>query len=480
MLIDGAMVDGEGDGFDVIDPASGDVHRSLKMASAGQVRAATVGAKAAWPGWRDLPQGERSAALRAIASGIAARRDDLVRALTIETGRPATRNGLYVDMAADLFAQYAELTRVFGGRVAPANEAGQLDLVLRVPYGVVAALVPWNYPLLLLVFKVAPALAVGNVVVVKPASETPLTTLLLAEVFAEALPAGVAQVVVGSGSTVGEWLVADPDVDLVAFTGSTDVGTRIGAACATRAVPTHLEMGGKDAAVVFADADVEVAAEGTVWSAFLNAGQVCTSTERVYVHRSLLGRYLERVVALAEALRVGDPFDPATQIGPLRSARARAGVLDQVAAAAAAGATVLTGGRALDRPGFFMAPTIVTDVDHTMAIATDETFGPVLPVMAFDDVDEAVALANDTPYGLGGSIYTSDPGVVERCWREIRTGMLHVNDPVVDNVAAPFGGVRASGDARELGWEAVEAFSVTKHVHWALTPERKPWWYVPS
>ncbi|MEX1279362.1 MAG: aldehyde dehydrogenase family protein [Acidimicrobiia bacterium] len=480
MLIDGALLRGAGDPFDVVDPATGAVHTTLTAASADQVDAGIAAAAAAFPGWRDRPQGDRSGALRGLAAGIEARRDDLVRALTIETGRPASRNGLYVDMARDLFAQYAELARVFGGRVAPANEARQLDLVLRVPYGVVAALVPWNYPLLLLTFKVAPALAAGNTVVIKPASETPLTTLLLGELFAEHLPAGVANVVVGGGSTVGQAIVDHPGVDLVAFTGSTEVGTAIGAACAARAVPTHLEMGGKDAAIVFADADLGRAAEGTVWSAFLNAGQVCTSTERVYVHRSLIDDYLERVVALAGAIAVGDPFDEATQVGPLRSERARSAVLGQVAAATEAGATVLAGGHALDRPGFFMAPTVVADVDHTMGLVRDETFGPVLPVMAFDDVEEAIALANDTPYGLGGSVYTSDPVVAERCWRELRTGMLHVNDPLVDNVAAPFGGVGASGDARELGWEAMASFTVPKHVHWALAPERKPWWYVPD
>lgn len=477
LLIDGRVVPGEGPPLEVVDPATGEVWTTIGTASDAQVDLAVVAAGRAHPGWRDAPQGVRSAALRAVADAIEGRRHDLVEALTRETGRPAARNALYVDMARDLFRQYAELARVFGGRIAPANDPRQLDLVLRVPYGVVAALVPWNYPLLLLVFKVAPALATGNTVVVKPASETPLSSRVLMEVFAGALPPGVANVVVGGGSTVGARVVDHPGVDLVAFTGSTEVGTRIGASCAARAVPTHLELGGKDAAIIFGDADPRLAAEGTVWSSFLNAGQVCTSTERAYVHRSLLDAFLERAVEVTESIRVGDPFDEATQMGPMRSEHARRSVLGQVEAAVAAGATVLTGGAALDRPGWFMAPTIVTDVDHSMALMTDETFGPVVGVMAFDDVDEALSLAGDTPYGLGGSIYTDDPAIVERCWRELRTGMLHVNDPLVDNVAAPFGGMRGSGDARELGWEAIESFTAPKHVHWALGLERKPWWW---
>jgi betaine-aldehyde dehydrogenase len=380
-------------------------------------------------------------------------------------------------MTAQLFDQYAELARVHGGRIAPSNDAGQLSLVVRAPYGVIATLVPWNYPLLLLVFKVAPALAVGNTVVVKPASATTATTLLVGEIMNEHLPPGVVNVVAGSGSTVGEQLVRHPHTDMVAFTGSTEVGRGIGRTCAEMVKPAHLELGGKDPAIVFPDIDVALAAEAVVWASFLNAGQVCTSTERVYVHRSVYDEFVERVVNLTSRLRVGDPFDEGTQIGPMRSSRGRAELIGQLEAAAASGATVLTGGEPLDRPGFFVGPAVVVGVDHSMTLMREESFGPVMPIMSFDEDDEAFALAADTPYGLGASVYTSDPARVERAYRELRVGTVWVNDPVVDNLAAPFGGMRASGNVRELGLEGMDAFTVPRHVHWNLRLVEKPWWY---
>src|SRR5690606_35512322 len=220
------------------------------------------------------------------------------------------------------------------------------------------------------------------------------------------------------------------------------VGRRIAATCAGTGTATHLELGGKDPALVFADTDPGLAAEAVVWASFLNAGQVCTSTERVYVHRSLYEPFVDRAGQLTEKLVVGDPFDAATQVGPMRSEPGRSQVLDPIRAAADAGAEVLIGGEALDRPGFFLAPTIVTGADHSTELMTEETFGPVMPVLPFEDADEAFALASDTPYGLGASIYTESSRLVERAYRELQVGTLWVNDPVVDNLAAPFGGMR--------------------------------------
>ncbi len=469
-------MDGEGPSTDVIDPSSGRVHASLPNASVAQVDGAAAAGASAFPAWRDATQDVRSGALREIAGELDARRHELAMALTHETGRPLSRNGLYVDMAAALFRSYAELSRVDGGRIAPSNDAGQLSLVRRVPFGVVACLIPWNYPLLLLAFKVAPALAAGNTVVIKPAPDTPLSLQVLAEIFAAHLPPGVVNTVRG-GRDVGERLVSSSQVDLVAFTGSTAVGREIAAICADRGVATHLELGGKDPAIVFADADPDLAAEAVVWASFLNAGQVCTSTERVYVHRSIHDRFVDRAVRLTEKLRVGDPFDSATQVGPMRSERGRERVMGQLRAAADSGAQILVGGEPLDRPGFFLAPTVVTGVDHSMSLMTEETFGPVMPVMAFESEDQALELAADTPYGLGASIYTQSSKLVERVSRELQVGTLWVNDPVVDNLAAPFGGMRASGSARELGPEALDSFTRPRHVHWNLDLERKSWWF---
>jgi betaine-aldehyde dehydrogenase len=287
----------------------------------------------------------------------------------------------------------------------------------------------------------------------------------------------VVNTVIGSGRTVGEGLVTDPAVDMIAFTGSTEVGRRLGVLCAEATKPSHLELGGKDPAIVFADADPAIAAEAVAWASFLNAGQVCTSTERVYVHESIHDQFVDAVVSITGSIRVGDPFEETTQVGPMRSDGRRRKVLGEIEAAVSAGARVVTGGSAIDRPGFFMEPTVLVGVNHEMGLMRDETFGPVLPVMAFSSDDEAFALATDTPYGLGASVYTETPTRVERAYRELNVGTVWVNDPVVDNLAAPFGGNRASGDARELGLEALESFTTARHVHWNLAQDPKPWWF---
>jgi acyl-CoA reductase-like NAD-dependent aldehyde dehydrogenase len=480
LLIDGRLVTGEGPELDVIDPARGEIHATLRSATGEQLREATAGARRAQHGWRDISQPERSRALQAVADGIRAEGERIATALTHETGRPLTRNRLYVDMAVDLFRMYAEVSRALGGRTAPSNEPGQLSLVLRAPYGVVGCLIPWNYPLLLLAFKVAPALATGNTVVIKPASETPLSLAVLSEVFATTLPPGVVNTVLGSGREIGEGLVTDENVDMIAFTGSTDVGRRLGILCAEATKPSHLELGGKDPAIVFDDADPAIAAEAVAWASFLNAGQVCTSTERVYVHESIYEEFLDEVVTVAGSIRVGDPFDEPTQVGPMRSEGRRRKVLGEIEAAVSAGARALAGGSPIDRPGFFMEPTVLGDVDHEMGVMRDETFGPVLAAMPFSSDDEAFSLAADTPYGLGASVYTETPARIERAYRELNVGTVWVNDPVVDNLAAPFGGNRASGDARELGIEALDSFTTARHVHWNLALQPKPWWFRPD
>jgi betaine-aldehyde dehydrogenase len=476
VLINGSQSRGRGPELAVDDPATGRVEAELVTASPEQAGEAIEAAAVAHPGWWAAPQGARSDALRAIAAAIDGDREELARLLTVETGRPYTRNLLYVDFSAAVFRQYAELARVHGGRLAPGNEPGELSLVMRAPYGVVSAIVPFNYPLTLLAFKMAPALATGNTVVAKPAPQTPLATLHLATLIESLVPPGVANIVIG-GRDTGEVLVEHPEVDMVAFTGSTAAGTSIAAACARLARPTHLEMGGKDPAIVFGDADPRVAAHGVVWAAFLNAGQVCTSTERAYVHQAVYDDFVEQATALAAGLRVGDPMDPATQIGPMRSAAGRDAALAHIEAAVAGGASVAVGGDVPPGDGYFLNPTVLLDVDHSMDVMRDETFGPVLPIQRFAAADEAFALAADTPYGLGASIYTSDPELVYRAAHELAVGNLWVNDPVVDNQAAPFGGMRASGNARELGLEGLEAFTVPRHVLWNTRRDIKDWWY---
>jgi betaine-aldehyde dehydrogenase len=476
LLIGGHSENGRGREIEIENPATAEVAARVRSADAAQVDAAVKAAADVQPSWRRVAQDERSESLRRIAASLLEQRARLAEVLTIDTGRPYTRNLLYVDFAAGVFRQYAELARLVGGSAPPPNEPGQLSLVLRVPYGVVGCLIPWNYPLLLLAFKVAPALATGNTVVVKGAPETTLSTLSLLEIFQAHTPPGVVNLLAG-GAAVGEQLVAHDGVDLVAFTGSTGAGRLIGARCAELTKPAHLELGGKDPAVVFGDVDTALAARAVVWAAFLNAGQVCTSTERVYVARSSYDEFVDRSVELAASLRVGDPMDVETQIGPMRSEAGRARALGHVTSAVAAGAEVLVGGDIPPGPGYFLRPTVVAGVDHTMDLMREETFGPVMPIMAFDGDDEAFSLAADTPYGLGASVYTADPERVRRAYEDLRVGTVWVNDPVVDNPAAPFGGMRASGNARELGVEGLAAFTDPKHVHWNLSLRAKPWWY---
>lgn len=475
LIIDGEAVTGAGERFEIIDPRDGSISASVRAAAPEQVAAAIAGARAAQPAWAAAAQDERSAALAAIAAEAEARHDEIVDLVTLETGRARARNRVYADWTSFLFRQYAVLARHHRGRVVPSNTAGQLSLVLRAPVGVVACLVPYNYPLALLVHKAAPTLATGNAIVVKGAPETTRTTLLLGEIMARHTPPGVVQALAG-GADVGAALV-DGNTDMVAFTGSTSAGRAIGARCADLVKPAHLELGGKDPAIVFADADLDAAARAVVWAAFLNTGQVCTSTERVYVERSIEAEFLERVVKLTAGLRVGDPFDAETQIGPMRTAQNVARAVGHVVDAGERGARILTGGQPPDRPGFWFPPTVLADCDHGMQVMREETFAPVLPVMPFDDVDEAFRLANDTPYGLGASLYTSDPRLVKRAYETLQVGTVWVNDPVVDNPAAPFGGMRASGSARELGVEGLDAFTTARHVHWDIEGGVKPWWY---
>jgi betaine-aldehyde dehydrogenase len=471
LVIGGELVEGAGDLIEITDPRDGSVPHTVAAADPSQVAAAIAAARAAQGPWEAASQDTRSSALEAIAAEVDHRRDEIVDLVTLETGRARARNQVYVDWTSFLFRQYAVLARHHRGRVVPSNASGQLSLILRVPLGVVACLVPYNYPLALLVHKAAPALATGNAIVVKGAPETTRTTLLLGEIMARHVPGGVVEVLAGGAAMV------DGETDMVAFTGSTAAGRVIGARCGELVKPAHLELGGKDPAIVFADADLETAAAGVVWAAFLNTGQVCTSTERVYVDRSIEEPFVNLVEAATDALRVGDPFEPSTQVGPLRTRQSLDRVSGHVADAVGRGARILAGGERIERPGFWYRPTALAEVDHSMQVMRDETFGPVLPVMGFDDVDEAFRLAADTPYGLGASIYTQDPRLVKRAYETLRVGTLWVNDPVVDNPAAPFGGMRASGSARELGLEGLDAFTAPRHVHWDIDGGPKAWWY---
>jgi len=479
LWIEGEFTDGAtGQTLQVVDPATEEVVDVVPKGGPLDVDRAVAAAKRAFPGWKRTPALARAEMLVESARRLRQNKEEFAVTLTRETGRTLRKNRGYVDWSATCFDYYAGLIRDRRGRVIPSAAPGQLNLVLKEPLGIVGCIVPFNYPLMLLAWKVAPALAAGNTVVIKPASATPLLTLDLHRVF-DHLPKGVVNIITGSGGEVGDALVKHPDVPCIAFTGSTSTGQHIYRLAADGIKKLHLELGGSDAAIICADCDLEAAARAVAWTAFLNAGQVCTSAERVYVEQSVYRRFLERFADLTQKLVVGAGMDERTEVTPLIGRKERDQVEARVAQAQKEGARVVAGGR---RPpqlskGWFYEPTVLADARHGMSLLEEEIFGPVAPIMPFTTFDEALHLANDSPYGLGATLFSSDAKKVRRYFEEIEAGNVWVNDPLVDNPAGPFGGMKMSGLGRELGEEGLEEFQQTKHVHWDIEASIKPWWY---
>jgi acyl-CoA reductase-like NAD-dependent aldehyde dehydrogenase len=479
MYIDGHWIPGEqNETTGVLDPATETELAQVPLSGEGDAALAVQAANRAFEGWRWRSGLERAEMLHAAASKIRAKFDEIATLLTLEEGKPLPENEEEVEWVIGTLDYYAEMARTYRGRLLAPAERSQFNFVLKEPYGAVACIIPFNYPLLLMIWKVAPALAAGNTVIVKPAIQTPLSTLLLAEKAFDHLPPGVFNVLTG-GAEAGEALVRHPDVPVIAFTGSTAVGQRIARFAADRMKRTHLELGGKDAFVIGPDADIETAVEAVAYAALINAGQVCTSTERVYVPESKLKPFASAMADFAGALKLGPGIEPATDIGPMAGLKYRQKVEEHVADAVKRGATVLTGGR---RPpgqdvGFYYEPTVLVNVDHSMICMRQETFGPTIPIMGYRDFDEAIGLANDSDYGLGACLRTNDARLAKRFFEEVRAGTVWINDPLTDNYGGPFGGMKMSGNARELGEEGLESFLETKHVHWDFDDTPKEFWY---
>ena len=478
LLIAGEQVEGQGPTLAVENPATEEILAEPKAASEEQVDVAVATARKAARGWAATPAADRAELLHEIGARLRGRTDELARVMTLEGGKPLIENSDEVGWTAAAFDYYAEMGRNFAGRLIPPIESTQLAMVVKEPIGVVAAIVPWNYPLLLLAWKLAPALAAGNTVVCKPSELTPISTLMLAPCL-DHLPPGVVSLLAGDGR-VGERIVADERVDCVAFTGSVETGKRIAGRCAERIARINLEMGGKDPFIVCADiaGDIEVAARGGAWAAYLNAGQVCTSAERFYVHESLFDDYVQAFVDHTRSLVLGDPLAADTDVGPMVSAAQRGKVDAQVEAAVAAGAELVVGGdRGGHDRGHFYAPAVVTGAPADTDLLREETFGPVAPIVPVRSLAEAIELANGTRFGLGANVYTRDLATAVRCMRELKAGTVWINDPLTDNDAGPFGGFKQSGLGRELGQEGLEAFQETKHVHIETRIAPKEWWY---
>jgi acyl-CoA reductase-like NAD-dependent aldehyde dehydrogenase len=477
VLIGGEWVKGTGAPVDVVNPATEELIESVASASPREVHQAVSAAASAFKGWKRTPAPDRSAMVHELSAWISDNTDALATTLTREGGKPLVENKDEMGWTSGCLDFYAEASRIERGRVVPSGEAGQLNLVVKEPFGVVAAIVPWNYPLLLLAWKLAPALAAGNTVVVKPSPYTPLSTLQLAEGMAEIFPPGVINVVTGEAD-VGAALVDSPGVSLVAFTGSAETGKKIMRAASEKLTKVHLELGGKDAFIVCDDVDLEVAARGATWAAYLNSGQVCTSAERFYVLSDVYDDFVDAVVTQTSKLVVGDPMESSTDVGPMVRAVQREKVEKQLDAARRAGAKVLFGGDRgnFDR-GFFLTPTVIVDVDESMEVMREETFGPVAPIARVASLDEAIERTNTSEYGLGANVYTQRLDYMLKTMEEIDAGTVWFNDPLTDNEAAPFGGFKSSGNGRELGMEGLEDFRQTKHIHIDTKMDVKAWWY---
>lgn len=467
LFIGGEFVDAaDGATLATLDPHDGSVLAEVAEAKAEDVDRAVAAASKAFPAWSRMAAADRGRLLLRLADAIEADAENLALLETRDTGHPLRDTlGLDVNRTAATFRYFGGMADKFQGTVVPV-EAGFLDYVVPEPLGVIGQIVPWNFPVMFTSWKMGPALAAGNCVVMKPSEITPLSALRIAELAAEVgFPPGVINMVPGYGQTAGARIVAHPGIAKVSFTGSTDVGKMIARDAADTLKQVHLELGGKGANIVFGDANIDAAVNGTAFGIFHNQGQACIAASRLIVHESIRDEFMTKLVALAASIKVGDPKDRTTEMGPLTSALHRDRVVSYLSLAGEEGGSVLAGGKAPSdsalADGYYIEPTIVATQPDARA-AQEEVFGPFMVVHTFKTDEEALQIANGVAYGLGGGLWTKDLSRAHRVARDLRAGMVWVNSYKRVNPGSPFGGVGVSGYGREMGFEAMREYTEPK------------------
>ncbi|GGF60237.1 NAD-dependent succinate-semialdehyde dehydrogenase [Alteromonas lipolytica] len=467
------LVNGEwvttSDSLDVTNPATGEVIASIPQLDADAVNQAVDAANEAFKSWRKKTPSERGELVRKWYDLMVENTDKLATIMTTEQGKPLAEAKGEIAYAASYVKWFAEEAMRINGEILPAATADTHIRVSRDPVGVCAAITPWNFPAAMITRKVAPALAAGCTIIVKPASQTPLTALALGELAIQAgIPKGVIQVITGKASVIGDTLCANSTVRKLTFTGSTEIGSQLMAKCAPDVKKLSLELGGNAPLIVFDDADIDLAVEGVMKAKFRNAGQTCISPNRVYVHKAVQEEFQSKLVAKVEALKVGNGLEDGIEIGPLIDTAGADKVAEHVDNAISNGATLLTGGKRLDKGDNWYAPTVLTNVPSTAQCAKEETFGPLVPIIAFDTEEEVIEYANDTPFGLAAYFFTDNLHRAQRVVDAIESGMVGINTGAISAANAPFGGVKASGIGREGAHAGIEEYLEMKYQCYAI------------
>jgi len=478
--INGKWVEAKsGKTFPVENPYNQQIISHVPDSDNHDVNEAVSAANTAYNDWHKMSASERRDLMKELANKSRENANELAKTISMEMGKPFPEALDEIDTVADFLDYYGELARDEVGRIVAPVDRNTMSLVRYESIGVIGCIIPWNYPLALMGWKLAPALAAGNTVVMKPSEITPLSILHWCNVVESVLPSGVINVITGFGQSAGEPIVKHPDVPVVTFTGSVATGKKIAKFAAENLKKVSLELGGKDPMIICDDADIEIAAQGASWGGFVNAGQVCTSIERVYVFENVMDQFTEAIIEEAKKVVLGDPMKEDTHIGPMASKLQQEKAIEKVNQAIKDGARLLAGGSVpenLDR-GYFYQPTVLDNIEPNMEIITEEAFSPVLPIQKVSSIEEAIQWSNDSVYGLGCSIFTNDIDRALTAADDIKSGTVCINSPLMENIAAPFGGMKQSGIGREHGKEALDEFREAKHIFIDYKQESKDWWF---